>query len=221
MMRHKKTPSSEEASDDRLYPCPAAVEAVDILAGNLLNVVIFILVPLFEVCFISIVFFFQIGVSGDSGIALHVFFVPITHANRVPWRATKEAIKTARVADEGEKDGSGPKEEEESGKDDEHGHRHAVHTHDKTRFGVDDGIGRRSARFGAILTRASGGAIVRDVTIVERNVESRRIDVVRSVELGCSSHFDGLGVDMGVDVHGIDPIVRRSHVLKQLFRGAG
>ena len=35
MMRHKKTPSSEEASDDRLYPRPAPIETVDILAGNL------------------------------------------------------------------------------------------------------------------------------------------------------------------------------------------
>ena len=35
MMRHKKTPSSEEASDNRLDPRPTSIQAVDILAGNL------------------------------------------------------------------------------------------------------------------------------------------------------------------------------------------
>ena len=50
----------------------------------LLNVAIFVLVPLFKVPFISIFFFLQISVSGYGGIALNVLFLPVTHANRVP-----------------------------------------------------------------------------------------------------------------------------------------
>ena len=88
-------------------------------------------------------------------------------------------------------------------------------THNETGLWFNDGIGRRSTSLGAVLAGARRRSIVGDVTIIESDVESGRIDDMRRHGVEERSHIYGLGVDVRYDVHGIDTIARRAHILQQ------